>query len=208
MKKTGKIYIMTYSENENIVKIGFTTGSVDERADELNRATGVVGIYEPYASLETSEDRADVELHAWIDLLNPEARIIDKSEKRGKTHKRELYRYNAKQAWKILEKWKELKGNKVGELKPYAEENKEKARNFRFSMVGIKPGEELSYALDESKKCVVKSDSRVTYEGESYSLSALAKKLIGKGEAYQGPKYFKYKGEVLTDLRKRVEEKK
>ena len=53
-------------------------------------------------------------------------------------------------------------------------------------------------------KATVVDDRTVEFEGERYSLTALAKKLSGKKYAIAGPKFFKYKGEWLNDIRHRL----
>ena len=68
-------------------------------------------------------------------------------------------------------------------------------------MVDIGIGEELVYIDNPSIVVTVASDNKVSYNGEIFSLSALAEKLKGL-KAVQGPLYFTYKGERLTDLRR------
>lgn len=79
-----------------------------------------------------------------------------------------------------------------------------KRGNFKFSMIGIKPGEKLVFKRDESIVCIVKNDTQVVYNGENYSLSALAGKLRNLKNNPQGPNEFKYKGKILEDLRKEI----
>ena len=43
------------------------------------------------------------------------------------------------------------------------------------------------------------------YQGQLYSLSALAQLLTGSKYSVAGPRYFKYKGEWLNDIRHRLE---
>lgn len=80
---------------------------------------------------------------------------------------------------------------------------------FRFSMVGIKPGEQILF--DPSKLlCTVVDDSHISYDGEVYSLSGftMTHTLTKSGKsliAAQGPGYFSYKGENLNTLRKQAE---
>ena len=50
----------------------------------------------------------------------------------------------------------------------------------------------------------VVGDRSVEYNGEIMSLTALAKLLTGKQYSIAGPKYFKYKGEWLNDIRHRL----
>ena len=44
---------------------------------------------------------------------------------------------------------------------------------------------------------------KIGYNGETWSLTALAKHLTGVKSAIAGPKYFKYKGEWLNTIRRR-----
>lgn len=76
---------------------------------------------------------------------------------------------------------------------------------FQFSMCGIKPGEKVAFVRDASKQAEVVDDRHVRYGKETTSLSMLAKQLTGLKHELQGPIYFTYKGELLDDLRKRLE---
>lgn len=88
-----------------------------------------------------------------------------------------------------------------------AEEARIKQRRapFKFSMVGLKPGDEVVFAGDASKRATVVDERHVEYEGVTTSLSALAEELTGLGHALQGPLYFSYEGELLTERRDRME---
>ena len=55
-------------------------------------------------------------------------------------------------------------------------------------------------------KCTVVDDKMVEYEGQTFSLSALAQLLTGSKYSIAGPRYFKYKGEWLNDIRHKLEE--
>lgn len=50
----------------------------------------------------------------------------------------------------------------------------------------------------------VVGDRSVEYNGETMSLTALAKLLTGKQYSIAGPRFFKYKGEWLNDIRHRI----
>ena len=80
--------------------------------------------------------------------------------------------------------------------------------NFSFSMLRIPIGSTLTFVNDESKICYVNdSENKVMYDGEVIALSPLTARLDNhrfKSDAYQGPKWWKYNGEVLTDIRKRL----
>ena len=83
-------------------------------------------------------------------------------------------------------------------------DNCERASNFSFSACQIPVGEQIEYYSDPEIKAMVIDDRTVSYEGENYSLTALAKKLSGKKYSIAGPKFFKYKGEWLNDIRHRL----
>ena len=66
---------------------------------------------------------------------------------------------------------------------------------------------ELEYIHDKTIKVVVIDDKRhVSYNGEEWTLSALAKVLLNRNSIVQGTLHFSYKGETISDLRDRLEE--
>lgn len=75
---------------------------------------------------------------------------------------------------------------------------------FRFDMVNMPIGAILRWVDDPEITCEVVSDSKIRYEGETYSLSGLAQKLKGGG-ALQGPAYWLYEEETLQERRNRYE---
>ena len=83
-------------------------------------------------------------------------------------------------------------------------ESTERASNFSFSKCQIPVGNDIEYAYDTTIKAKVVDDRNVEYNGEIMSLTALAKALSGKKYSIPGPKYFKYKGEWLNDIRRRL----
>ena len=84
-------------------------------------------------------------------------------------------------------------------------EQQARRSNFRFSLVGIKPGAQLVSVFDESIRCTVKDDKRVEFRGVEQFLSAAA--LIVAHEkghnwpAIAGPQYWEYNGKTLADMR-------
>ena len=52
--------------------------------------------------------------------------------------------------------------------------------------------------------CRVADDKHVEYEGKRWPLTALAKHLLGVKWAMAGPRYFKYNGEWMNDIRSRL----
>ena len=86
-----------------------------------------------------------------------------------------------------------------------AQKSKSKKSPFRFSMIGVEQGEFVAYLYDDNIKAKVLDDSHVEYAGRSWSLSGLAKHLLGTDAPQQGPVKFTYKGKLLDELRKEKE---
>ena len=87
-----------------------------------------------------------------------------------------------------------------------AQDIKEAARRgpFRFGECGIPVGAELEYVDDPEVKVIVLDDRHIEYRGETTSLSGLAQRLKGFNHAVQGTLWFKYNGEILSELRDRL----
>ena len=84
-----------------------------------------------------------------------------------------------------------------------------KRPRFKFSMCGIKIGEKITF---DPTGLVVKvaSDDSIEYEGRIYKLSPFVGTFMPEEHrntsgAYQGAKYFSYKGKVLDEIRKERE---
>lgn len=82
------------------------------------------------------------------------------------------------------------------------------APNFKFSMIGLVPGDEIVFD-PTGEVVVVSSDNTVKRRGgrKSYRLSPFVREFIPKKNrvksgSYQGPKFFSYKGKILIELRK------
>lgn len=76
---------------------------------------------------------------------------------------------------------------------------------FKFKMVNISVGETVVFE-PKNLICSVVNDNTISYNGVKYSLSGFCAEYMpdsmkNASRAYQGPKYFSYKGKSLVDLR-------
>ena len=76
-------------------------------------------------------------------------------------------------------------------------------------MVGIKIGEKITF-IPAGTAVTVASDDTVEYDGRIYKLSPFVGTYMpankrNTSNAYQGSKFFSYKGKILDDLRKEAE---
>ena len=215
----GYIYILTNPSFPQYVKIGYAT-DVKQRLDELNRSTAVPYAFRVYATYEVDSALSDKKLHSILDKLDPELRSAEEID--GKRRVREFYAMTPEDAYSILEAIAEI-NNYVHRLKKWEasaierreealaqeieEQHQERLSPFAFSKCGIAVGEIIEFCCIGNENtgtcCVVIDDKHVSYNSEIWSLTALAKHFVGTKSAIAGPKYFKYKGEWLNDIRHR-----
>ena len=68
---------------------------------------------------------------------------------------------------------------------------------------------ELKFIYGGHKVKVVDLKNKIEFRGETYTTSGFCKRFMpdvkrNSKDAYQGPKYFTFKGELLTDLRTKL----
>lgn len=216
----GVIYILTNPSFPQYVKIGYAD-DIKNRLAQLNRSECTPFAFRIYATYEVDIRLTDLKLHNIIDKLNPNLRAIDNVD--GKKRIREFYAMTAEDAYLLFEAMAEIHGTE-NRLKKYAitkkqkeEENtaaeidieaRERLATFNFTMVKIPVGSIIEYSNsaneNSGKTCVVVDDKHVEYNGKIWSLSALASELGGNKSPLAGPRYFKYNGEWLNDIRRRL----
>lgn len=216
----GYIYIFTNPSFKEYVKIGYAS-DVKQRLDELNRSSAVPFAFRVYATYEVDSTLSDKKLHTILDKLNPDLRSTEEVD--GKKRIREFYAMTPDDAYSILEAIAEINGYKhrLKKWKATADEQKdeeiaqeiseahqERLAPFAFSVCQIAIGEEIEFWRSANEPsgiiCTVADDKHVEYNGQRWSLTALAKHLLGVTGAIAGPRYFKYKGEWLNDIRHRA----
>ena len=79
-----------------------------------------------------------------------------------------------------------------------------KAKAFSFAEVKIPSGTKLVF-IPTGVVVTVIGDKKIEYKDTEYSLSGFCKAFMpnkNTSGAYQGPKFFSYKGKTLLDIRK------
>lgn len=217
-KKTGVIYILTNPSFPDYVKIGYAS-DIEKRLKQLNQSECIPFAFRVYAVYEVAQSLQDKELHSLIDRLNPELRAIDSFD--GKTRTKEFYAMSAEGAYALLESIAKLSGttDKLQRLTPEGHEiideevaaeiqaeAKERKSPFSFSKCGIPIGAELTFVGRPDIVATVKEDRQIEYQGEPYSLSSLAQKILQTPYPLQGPVHWIYQGRKLWDIRIEREE--
>lgn len=218
--KQGVIYILTNPSFPEYVKIGYAD-DIDRRLAELNRTECTPFAFRVYATYAVQTRLTDLKIHEMIDRINPELRSIDNVN--GKKRVREFYAMSAEDAYLMFEAMAEIHGTTdlLVKIKPDKKQEKEektatevkeiareKTAPFSFDLVQIAPGEEIEFWYTARRNsgimCKVVDSKHIEYEGETYSLTAFAKMMTDSKYAIAGPRYFKYKGEWLNDVRNRL----
>ena len=221
MSNQGVIYILTNPSFKEYVKIGYAD-DIKARLKQLNNTECTPFAFRVYATYEGEERLTDLKLHALIDQLNPNLRSIDNVD--GKKRVREFYAMSPEQAYSILETIAILGGRRerlklwevsveerqeVELAEVIEEEHIERLSPFAFSKCNISKGAVITFVCRGNAysgvECTVLDDKTVEYNGNRYSLSALATELTGSKHGVAGPMYFKYNGEWLHKLRAKAE---
>lgn len=213
MKKEGFVYILTNpSFREDWVKIGKSSRPVDIRSKELDN-TAVPLPFEIFATLKTVKySEVEKVVHKMIDRLT-DLRI---------RQNREFFNVDPQVALDILRDMAKMlddgeitvyrnnKPLKEGEqTAPTKDKKTERRSRFKFSMIGVKPDDYVTF-IPTGLKVRVASDDTVEYKGRLYKLSPFVGTFLPEDQrndcgAYQGALYFSYNGKRLTDLRSKAE---
>lgn len=217
MEEKGYVYILTNpSFREDWVKIGKSARPVDVRSKELDN-TAVPLPFEIYATIQTTKyDYVEKYIHKTIDRLT-DLRI---------RQNREFFNVAPQVALDIFRDIAQMLDDAVitvyKDNKPIEQHTAEstdssneeqvhtpKRGRFKFSMVGIQIGEMITF-VPTGVQVKVASDDTVEYEGRIYKLSPFVGTFMPEDKhnnsgAYQGAKYFSYKGKILDDMRREIE---
>ena len=214
INEPGYVYILTNpSFREDWVKIGKSSRPVDIRSKELDNTT-VPLPFEIYATIQTVKYN-DVEKHVH--------KTIDRLTDLRIRQNREFFNVPPQIALDIFNDIAKMIDDAVVTIykdnKPVPHPEKEKSPEatkrvvkrgrFKFSMVGIKIGETITF-IPTRTEVKVASDDSIEYEGRIYKLSPFVGTFMPEEKqntsgAYQGAKYFSYKGQILDDMRRMIE---
>ncbi len=211
-KEPGYVYILTNpSFKDDWVKIGKSARPVNVRSKELDN-TAVPLPFEIYATVKTVKyEVLEKNLHKTIDRLS-DLRI---------RQNREFFNISPEMALELirdiailiddaeLELYRDGKSIKFEPDKKPEQEKTKRRPPFKFSMVNIPIGTVIIFD-PTGIEVRVASDDMVEYQGRLYKLSPfvgtfMPEETRNTSGAYQGAKFFSYKGEILDDIRSRME---
>jgi hypothetical protein len=220
MNSKGIVYILTNPCLEGWVKIGMSDkDDIQDRLDELNTPSNIPLSFRAYATYQVENPLVvEKNIHNLIDTIDGSLRAIEQKEN-GRNRIREFFRISPEKAFEIFKQVAALRGDSefLKMIEPNEEEQKidniiqQKRSRLSLKEIGIPSNATLNFVNDESITCVADiTNNKLIYEGTSYSLSALAIKLLNEKcgwniKSIAGGSYFKYNGETLNDIRNSME---
>ena len=215
IKEPGYVYILTNpSFREDWVKIGKSSRPVDVRSKELDN-TAVPLPFEIYATIKTVKyNEVEKHVHKTIDRLT-DLRIRQSREFFNVAPQiaLDIFYDIAKMiedaVVTIYKDNKPITDNEKPDGQTDAHKRTVRRGRFKFSMVGIKIGERITF-IPTNTEVKVASDDSIEYQARIYKLSPFVGTFMPEDKrntsgAYQGAKYFSYKGKVLEDMRRSME---
>lgn len=202
MDDTGTLYVLTNPFMPGLVKIGYTTGTVEERIKALSSGTGVPVAFQCHFA-------------AQVDYITTKEKTLHQlfSEKRVNPN-REFFQVAPEKVVLAIRMgpFTEVTPGKV-DIPKEEEQALEKAEEaettrrarIKLDAIGIKPGYVLTLSRDEDVHATVVTGNRVEYDGQVMSLSASALTALHKlgytSTAASGSDYWMYEGKTLDEIR-------
>ena len=192
------VYILTNPWMPDLIKIGRTDTTIEQRVKELSSPAGVPTKFVCYCCCVV-KDNKDIE-----------RRLHDGLGGRRANLRREFFEMLPEQAQTLLigyaSKVLISDGHKVTASRKKQSPVKDgpKKGHLTFPMLGIKKKSKLTFFNDETKIAIVTGDSEIEFNGVKGTMTHHAKKILKK-DSLQGSRHWKYKGEILTDMREKIE---
>lgn len=198
----GVVYVLSNPAMDGYIKIGKTT-NLEQRLKSLDNTSTPL----PFRCIFAIE----------VEDMDQVERLAHQTFKRDRVRSnREFFEIDEEQAVAAL---KMTGGRNVTPANDLAEDDEaldaldkatQKRSRFKFSMLNIKPGEELEYVRDTSVIAKVIDDTSIEFDGNLTSLSQAALELLHREgiewKTVAGPRYWTFGGVTLAELRRQLED--
>lgn len=202
MDDSGILYVLTNPFMPGLVKIGCTTGAVEERIKALSSSTGVPVAFQCHFAAKLDNMAAkEKTLHQLFSdrRVNPNREFFQVAPEKVVLAIR-MGSFTEVTPGKVdIPKEEEQAFEKAEEA-----DTKRRAK-INLSAIGIPPGSVLTLSRDEDIHATVVEGNKVEYQGQVMSLSASALAALHKlGYAWgavSGSDYWMYEGKTLDEIR-------
>ena len=202
MPDTGILYVLTNPHMPGLVKIGCTTGRVEDRIKDLSSATGVPVAFVCHFAAEVSDMAAK---ESTLHQLFSDKRVNPRREFFEVAPEKVVLAISMGQFSEVTPGKTELSQEEERALEKAEDTDTKRRSNIRLEDIGIAPGTELTLSRGEGVHATVISSNRVQYDGQEMSLSGAAlaalRKLGYKTPAASGSDYWMYDGKTLDEIR-------
>ena len=202
-KEKGILYVLSNPAMPEMVKIGKTTGTLEDRIKQLSSRTSVPLSFECVIAKVVD------------DVNHYEKKMHDAFASRRVNPSREFFYIPSEELIHLFELFpgeyvnSEQNIFETKEEKIAFEKATKKGERFNFKLVGIKKGTTLYFSKDNSITCEVVSNTKVKFRNGIHSLSSagvLAINSLGYNwTKIAGPRHWFLDGESVYDLRQRLE---
>lgn len=215
---------VTYTESADDTSKYLRMGYADDLLEMLKNLKGSMNVsqtFRTYATYQVNTQAQDAEIRKTLNTFNRRLCVEDNLD--GYQRKYELFETPVTSAIRLADCIGKLSYAAVRdsvvpdtreqlEKRTLVEDVKEapdkrdtvhkRAQDFSFTALGIPIGATLTYTSDPRITCTIINDKHVEYKGKDYTLAALVRTLKGDSKKYFGAQYFKYRGELLRNMPK------
>jgi hypothetical protein len=202
MEDSGILYVLTNPVMPGLVKIGCTTGSVEDRIYDLSSVSGVPVAFQcHFAAKVTDMSTKEKTLHQ----LFSDRRINPKREFFEVAPEKVVLAIRMGDFSEVTPGKTQIAADEAKALEKAEQADTKRRSNIKLESIGILPGAVLTLSRGENVQAVVVSGNRVNYEGQTMSLSASAASALQslgyKSTAVSGSDYWMYDGKTLDEIR-------
>lgn len=195
------IYILTNDAMPGFIKIGKTSAGIKQRIKELDKTSTPLPFQCFYAAKVNKAEFIEKKIHYIFgeQRVRPNREFFTIDPNRVKA---------AIELVALEEVTPQLQTSLNNEDDEALLKN-ERRSPLRFSLIDISKGNILKFARDENITCQVVDDKHILFENQVTSLSAAASQLLKRigwrSTQVQGPLFWMYEDETLSERRDRIE---
>jgi T5orf172 domain len=202
MENSGTLYVLTNPFMPGLVKIGCTTGPVEDRIKDLSAATGVPVAFNCHFAAQVADMTAkEKTLHQ----LFSDKRVNPRREFFEVAPEKVVLAISMGPFSEVTPGKTDISIEEEKALEKADEVDTKRRSNIKLESIGILPGTELTLSRGENVTAKVISGNKVRYDDRDMSLSAAAlaalNKLGYKTQAASGSDYWMYDGKTLDEIR-------
>lgn len=202
MDDSGNLYVLTNPFMPGLVKIGCTTGPVEERIKALSSGTGVPVAFQCHFAAKVDDMAAKEKT---LQQLFSDRRVNPNREFFQVAPEKVVLAIRMGSFTEVTPGKLDIPKEEEQALEKAEEADTKRRARINLNAIGIQPGSMLVLSRDEDIHATVVGGNKVEYEGQEMSLSASALAALHKlgytWGAVSGSDYWMYEGKTLDEIR-------